>query len=415
MKKLYATLAAVALTASSAFAVDFTVDGFKSLENVTFKGTQLIAPKHNANEVSYLSCIETPKSRVDVPVEFEGNIEDFSILIGYDTNDRQLSMPSNVTVAGTVVTFNNFLLYNGINVVGDIDPEGNITIEAGQKLGEGSLEDGTKVNFVVATADANGYATTTGIITLSMNESGTMLASEDVLAIVICNASTNKIVQIYDAIIQPMMVVPNATVEYSYKGYTDTGVSSTPTTVKQDVWVGFGSSNNKIYCFLTNLVPETDFPQGCVSSFLVYSDAFIAYNPVALPSFGYRTSTTSGLQSGDMMFVNATADGFYTFPAIATPNTISSLSDLTTITFKDWALMNPYTSLDLFGSFIGQEVSDAVVTLKKEETGGVNNVVADPAKAPAQYFNLQGMQLSNPEAGQVVIVKEGNSAKKVIF
>ncbi|MDE5868875.1 MAG: hypothetical protein K2H18_01470, partial [Muribaculaceae bacterium] len=45
---------------------------------------------------------------------------------------------------------------------------------------------------------------------------------------------------------------------------------------------------------------------------------------------------------------------------------------------------------------------------------GVNSVVADDVDAPAKYFNLQGMEIANPEAGQLVIVKKGNKATKVI-
>ncbi|MDE6296323.1 MAG: hypothetical protein K2L89_00610, partial [Muribaculaceae bacterium] len=45
---------------------------------------------------------------------------------------------------------------------------------------------------------------------------------------------------------------------------------------------------------------------------------------------------------------------------------------------------------------------------------GVNSVVADDVNAPAKYFNLQGMEIANPEAGQLVIVKKGNKATKVI-
>ncbi|MGN1252001.1 MAG: hypothetical protein ACI4US_03890 [Muribaculaceae bacterium] len=48
------------------------------------------------------------------------------------------------------------------------------------------------------------------------------------------------------------------------------------------------------------------------------------------------------------------------------------------------------------------------------EGAGVNDVVADDVNAPVVYYNLQGMQISNPEAGQLVIKKQGKSAKKVL-
>ena len=412
MKKFYASLAAVALTASSAFAVNFTVDGFKTLENVNLNPTQkLIAPEHNASEVTLRDCFQAPKSRVDVPIEFEGNIEDFKIILGYDANENQLSMPSDITVTGTDVKFANFLGYSGMNVVGSVDPEGNITINAGQVLRTAST-----YKYVLVTADSQGNVSQTGTITFTMNEAGTMLSTDDAVAIGAYAVSTGQFAGVLEVLFDAMMVAPNATVEYSYKAYTSSGVSATATTVKQDVWVGFGSSNNRVYSFITSLVPADQFSAGYVSQYIVGTTRFVAVNSLAVPSFQYSSGSQSGLQSGDMMFVNTNDEGFYTFPFIGTYDQIQSVDDLKTITFKGVAALNPYTSLSLFDSFIGQELSDVVVTLKTEDPAGVDNVIAnDPAKAPAQYFNLQGMQLSQPEAGQVVIVKEGKSAKKVIF
>ncbi|MDE5807025.1 MAG: hypothetical protein K2H76_02845, partial [Muribaculaceae bacterium] len=45
---------------------------------------------------------------------------------------------------------------------------------------------------------------------------------------------------------------------------------------------------------------------------------------------------------------------------------------------------------------------------------GVNDVVADDANAPVKYFNLQGMEVANPEAGQIVIKKQGSKTVKVV-
>lgn len=45
---------------------------------------------------------------------------------------------------------------------------------------------------------------------------------------------------------------------------------------------------------------------------------------------------------------------------------------------------------------------------------GINHVITDQ-NVPARYFNLQGVEISKPAAGEIVIVKEGNKAKKVVF
>lgn len=45
---------------------------------------------------------------------------------------------------------------------------------------------------------------------------------------------------------------------------------------------------------------------------------------------------------------------------------------------------------------------------------GVDGVVADDADAPVEYFNLQGMRVDNPCAGQLVIRRQGNSVAKIV-
>lgn len=44
----------------------------------------------------------------------------------------------------------------------------------------------------------------------------------------------------------------------------------------------------------------------------------------------------------------------------------------------------------------------------------VDGIINDADNAAKRYFNLQGVEIANPEAGQVVIVKEGNKATKTI-
>ena len=46
-------------------------------------------------------------------------------------------------------------------------------------------------------------------------------------------------------------------------------------------------------------------------------------------------------------------------------------------------------------------------------TNGVESVEFD-SNAPVQYFNLQGVEVANPEAGQIVIKKQGSKAVKVV-
>lgn len=47
------------------------------------------------------------------------------------------------------------------------------------------------------------------------------------------------------------------------------------------------------------------------------------------------------------------------------------------------------------------------------DLSGVNDIITD-SNAPVKYFNLQGMEVANPEAGQLVIKKQGRKSTKLI-
>lgn len=58
---------------------------------------------------------------------------------------------------------------------------------------------------------------------------------------------------------------------------------------------------------------------------------------------------------------------------------------------------------------------ESKITLPDAVFAGVDGIINDADAAVKRYFNLQGVEIANPEAGQVVIVKEGNKATKAIF
>lgn len=55
---------------------------------------------------------------------------------------------------------------------------------------------------------------------------------------------------------------------------------------------------------------------------------------------------------------------------------------------------------------------ESVLTFKAG--AGVEGVINDAENAPKRFFNLQGMEVVNPAAGELVIVKQGNKATKTI-
>lgn len=60
---------------------------------------------------------------------------------------------------------------------------------------------------------------------------------------------------------------------------------------------------------------------------------------------------------------------------------------------------------------INDDLMRATITIP---TAGVEGVIADSENAPVRYFNLQGMEVANPEAGQLVIKKQGSKTTKLI-
>ncbi|MDE6339691.1 MAG: hypothetical protein K2K97_07895, partial [Muribaculaceae bacterium] len=45
---------------------------------------------------------------------------------------------------------------------------------------------------------------------------------------------------------------------------------------------------------------------------------------------------------------------------------------------------------------------------------GINDVIEDNVNAPAVYYNLQGIRINQPNAGQLVIRRQGNKTTKLI-
>ena len=60
--------------------------------------------------------------------------------------------------------------------------------------------------------------------------------------------------------------------------------------------------------------------------------------------------------------------------------------------------------------------TNTVITLDPEDpNAGLNDVIADSdVNAPFEYYNLQGMRVANPEAGQLVIKRQGKTVSKIV-
>lgn len=85
--------------------------------------------------------------------------------------------------------------------------------------------------------------------------------------------------------------------------------------------------------------------------------------------------------------------------------TIAENGDAKTITYPEIGIL----------ASIGQEVTffkDTTITFGG--TGAINEVAVDNNNAPVEYFNLQGVRVNEPVAGQIVIRRQGNEVSKLL-
>lgn len=65
------------------------------------------------------------------------------------------------------------------------------------------------------------------------------------------------------------------------------------------------------------------------------------------------------------------------------------------------------------GSPLGIQHDPVAITLTK--SSAISSVIADSPAAAAEYYNLQGVRISNPKAGQLLIKRQGDKAEKIVF
>ena len=68
------------------------------------------------------------------------------------------------------------------------------------------------------------------------------------------------------------------------------------------------------------------------------------------------------------------------------------------------------------GTYYASNYADVLSYVTFPTFSGINEVKADidNSNAPVEYFNLQGVRIVNPEAGQFVIKRQGSEVTKLI-
>lgn len=81
-------------------------------------------------------------------------------------------------------------------------------------------------------------------------------------------------------------------------------------------------------------------------------------------------------------------------------------------------ICNPYFGLQTAPTspywWIAFENSEWQAKLSNIKLSGVDQITVDNSNAPVKYYNLQGVEVANPEAGMIVIKKQGTKATKYV-
>lgn len=173
----------------------------------------------------------------------------------------------------------------------------------------------------------------------------------------------------------------------SGRGYIQFDVTNPDEVVFEAVEAGFANSQaglTKMYCMntLTMLM-------GYLNASAEEVKAFAAQNGVTIPFTTYKDGVVT-------LSSTVKADGGYENDAcfgIA------------------GAIFDGYTWKDESGKTANMM---AKIIFPTSGENGVEGVAVDNIDAPVEYFNLQGVRVANPEAGQLVIKRQGNVVTKMV-
>lgn len=139
-------------------------------------------------------------------------------------------------------------------------------------------------------------------------------------------------------------------------------------------------------------------------------------NDIFYPTYGFFAMTSKEGQYVDMLGYT-TED--YIFECELYGDAIATYDPAThVVSLPECRVQGPYGDGYLYPSqweATGGIPIPMEATVVLPELTGVEGITVDVPNAAKRYFNLQGVEIANPAQGEIVIVKEGNKASKVIF
>ena len=131
--------------------------------------------------------------------------------------------------------------------------------------------------------------------------------------------------------------------------------------------------------------------------------------------------STNKMQGGSLASADVwgtLANGTLSFPEVVVPDGATSLDEGIAPLGWSQASFSSESGAITYKNHTNPVVSPEICKIVSDGFAGIENVAADAefdANAPVEYFNLQGIRVATPEAGQLLIKRQGNKATKVII
>lgn len=228
------------------------------------------------------------------------------------------------------------------------------------------------------------------------------------MGIVVCSLTPdNKIGQIVAVIQNITLCAPNATFSGDYYEYNSQTKEETLTPTTYDVYAEYYPEDKAVLMFNFMGTPKPAVFVVNEAEKMVMSDGLVLWtytdyqsNPETPKSYDFSLITD---------FDNET-------PSTTSIFNIASSKDGKTVLSSAGAA---------FYCFEAQMPADIYFDITVElpfkitesdiDAAGVENVTVSDSNAPVEYFNLQGVRVANPSAGQIVIKRQGNTVSKQVI
>ena len=412
MKKIY-TLALASLTMLSSYAA-----GFERTTNLTPRANRSVVGMQKSITMPEAQSFRAPASIGDVTIDDITSLDTFKFY-GYmeDFYPGAQSIPLQMTVTDLATGSLTLKLYGEFNVKATFDPNTcTVSIPTGQLLGADSFGE---LYFYTKDlpADGNFYNGSNGAVAAVGTWDGKSIkfTPDEVWAIGdpdneqfgwMVLSSENEFTKDNSVKLtgsfNENMLYPS----FIYDQTTDKGIENT-----EFVTVNITSDGAGTYTVqnpLQSLYKALNYSP--VSPDMVIDATDPNNVKVPMAQSGLTDSGSSFVYFNEGWFCEEYAEGADACPEELRATMTVDEDHNVTITFPVFSTtIWAYPTQDFYTA------SEYVSTLKfNDPTAAVGTITAADSNAPVRYYNLQGMEVNNPEAGTIVIRVQGSKAVKEI-